>query len=199
MIVHVRFAPKATVADQNVIRCFVPGPDSCTAANLVPSAGLSLRSLGSKHFTALSKLSFEPRGILQQTPRDQLEKVEPKLGILKKKLLNLAIADLEHYPCVDAFERLRTAVFGCEQGKLANHMRAHNLDTSLPEPEMAGQHDKHITGDLTLVEHNLTGSYMSRRRKRLEPVHIGISLRCLALALSAAASREGVGCSMAEE
>jgi hypothetical protein len=32
-IVHVRFAPKATVADQNVIRRYVPQPDSCTAAN----------------------------------------------------------------------------------------------------------------------------------------------------------------------
>jgi hypothetical protein len=30
---HVRFAPKATVADQNVFRRFVPGRDSCTAAN----------------------------------------------------------------------------------------------------------------------------------------------------------------------
>jgi hypothetical protein len=85
----------------------LPGPDSCTAANVVPSAGLFVALVRHKHFTALSKLSFEPRGILQQTPRDQLEKVEPKLGILKKKLLNLAIADLEHYPCVDAFERLR--------------------------------------------------------------------------------------------
>jgi hypothetical protein len=30
MIVDVRFAPKATVANQNVIRRFVPQTDSCT-------------------------------------------------------------------------------------------------------------------------------------------------------------------------
>jgi hypothetical protein len=31
--VDVRFAPKATVADQNVFRRFVPEADSCSAAN----------------------------------------------------------------------------------------------------------------------------------------------------------------------
>jgi hypothetical protein len=36
MIVHVRFAPKATVADRNAIRRFVPGTDSCAAANSIP-------------------------------------------------------------------------------------------------------------------------------------------------------------------
>src|SRR6266436_1025403 len=160
----------------------VANKPACTAANKSSSCDDLCRCTrrGSKRFTALSKLSFQPRDILQQTPHDQLQKVEPKSGILKKKLLNLAITDLEQYPCFDAFERLRTAVFGCEQGKLANHIRARQVDTSLHEPEMAGQHDKHITGDRTLVEHNLTGFYMSRRRKWLEPVHIGISVRCVA-------------------
>jgi hypothetical protein len=32
MIVHVRFAPKATVANQNAIRCFVPCMDGARGA-----------------------------------------------------------------------------------------------------------------------------------------------------------------------
>jgi hypothetical protein len=41
-------------------------------------------SSGSKRFTALSKLGFQPRDVLQRPSSDQLQKVEPKLGILKK-------------------------------------------------------------------------------------------------------------------
>jgi len=57
---------------------------------------------------------FESLVILQQTMRDQLEKIKSKPGILKKQLFNLSIGDLEEYPRFGAFERLRAAVFARE-------------------------------------------------------------------------------------
>src|ERR1700719_1297517 len=45
-IVHVRFAPKATVADQNVIRRYVPRADICSAANLEPTRSPGRRAAG---------------------------------------------------------------------------------------------------------------------------------------------------------
>jgi len=62
----------------------------------------------------MRKLHFESLVILQQTMRDQLEKIKSKPGVLKKQLFNLSIGDLEEYSCFGAFERLRAAVFARE-------------------------------------------------------------------------------------
>ena len=85
----------------------------------------------------MPKLHLESLVILQQTMRDQLEKIKSKPGVLKKQLFNLSIGDLEEYPRFGAFERLRAAVFAREQGEFANHIPSFKLNTSLHQSEMA--------------------------------------------------------------
>src|ERR1700694_5240055 len=79
---------------------------------------------------ATRKLAFQPRDIVEQAAGDQLDEIKSEFRILEEELFDLAVADLQHISGLEALQRLCARALGCEQGKLADHMRRHNVDSA---------------------------------------------------------------------
>src|SRR5262245_26038058 len=138
---------------------------------------LRVQSVRGKRLLTARKLGFQPRNVLEQALRYEADEVEAEPRILEVELLNLIVTDLQQGSCFKALQRLRAAALRGEKSKLADHVRRGEFDATLDKPVTAGDENEHSGGDISLVEENFPTLHEPRRRERLDPVQIAVSLR----------------------
>src|SRR3954447_25846066 len=114
------------------------------------------------------------------TLRRQLHEVEPEIGILKKQLVHLVVADGEYIGRIDAFHRLRAATVRRQQAELTDKLTGHLIKSQFGDAKAPRNNIEHRVGDVSLAEQELTTGAMAAGHVWFEPVHRLIAARRVA-------------------